>query len=128
MCTGKICRIWRFDPMALERVPRFRLAALPTPLDEAPRLSEALGGPRILIKRDDLTGLAFGGNKVRKLEFLLSDAHRAGATVVITAGAAQSNHARLTAAAAAVAGLKCMLVLDTDEPTPPVQGNYLLDR
>jgi D-cysteine desulfhydrase family pyridoxal phosphate-dependent enzyme len=110
------------------RVP---LATLPTPLHEAPRLREALGGvarcPKILIKRDDLTGLALGGNKARKLEFLIGDALDEKATVVVTTGAAQSNHARMTAAAACAAGLRVSLVL-TSEPNPPVQGNLLLDR
>lgn len=112
--------------------PRIRLAALPTPLQDAPRLRAALGGdaacPRILIKRDDLTGLAFGGNKVRKLEFLVADALAHGATTLITAGALQSNHARATAAAARVAGLRSVLVLDTKVEQPEVQGNLLLDR
>jgi D-cysteine desulfhydrase family pyridoxal phosphate-dependent enzyme len=116
----------------LGRLPRFPLANLPTPLQDAPRLRDALGGPdkcpRILIKRDDLTGLAFGGNKVRKLELLVGDALHKGATVLITAGAAQSNHARSTAAAAVVAGLRSVLVLTSDDPTPPVQGNLLLDH
>src|SRR5687767_14744900 len=110
---------------------RVALAALPTPLHEAPRLREALGGvarcPKILIKRDDLTGLALGGNKARKLEFLIGDALDQKATVVVTTGAAQSNHARMTAAAACAAGLRVSLVL-TSEPNPPVQGNLLLDR
>src|SRR5215211_9520612 len=103
--------------MRLGAQPRFRLGTLPTALQEAPRLRDVLGGPlkcpRILIKRDDLTGLAFGGNKVRKLEFLVADALASGATTLITAGAVQSNHARLTAAAARVAGLNSVLVLDT---------------
>ncbi len=112
--------------------PRFRLATLPTPLHEAPRLREALGGaarcPRILIKRDDLTGLALGGNKARKLEFLVADALGAGATRLITAGAVQSNHARMTAAAARLAGLEVSLVLTTQVEQPAPQGNLLLDR
>ncbi|HEY8601153.1 MAG TPA: D-cysteine desulfhydrase family protein [Thermomicrobiales bacterium] len=112
--------------------PRVRLATLPTPLHEAPRLRRALGGdehcPRILIKRDDLTGLAFGGNKARKLEFLVADALRQGATRLITAGAAQSNHARMTAAAARLAGLDVSLVLTTPAAPPAPQGNLLLDR
>ena len=114
------------------RVPRVALATLPTPLTEAPGLRKALGGaarcPRILLKRDDLTGLALGGNKARKLEFLIGDAQRQGATTVVTTGAVQSNHARMTAAAARVAGLGVTLVLTTREPDPPCQGNYLLDR
>ncbi len=118
--------------MSIGAQPRIRLAALPTPLDEAPRLRAALGGPtrcpRILIKRDDLTGLAFGGNKVRKLEFLAADALAQGATVLVTIGAVQSNHARATAAAARVAGLRAALILTSDTETPPLQGNLLLDR
>lgn len=110
---------------------RLPLATLPTPLHDAPRLRDALGGPahcpRILLKRDDLTGLALGGNKARKLEFLIADAVDWGATVVLTTGAAQSNHARMTAAAARAAGLKVHLVLTADD-APPVQGNLLLDH
>src|SRR5437870_11977196 len=94
--------------MSIGAQPRIRLATLPTPLQEARRLREALGGagrvPRILIKRDDLTGLALGGNKARKLEFLVADALRQGATTLVTVGAAQANPARITAAAANVAG------------------------
>jgi len=112
--------------------PRVRLATLPTPLHEAPRLRRALGGedrcPRILIKRDDLTGLAFGGNKARKLEFLVAEALQQGATRLITAGAAQSNHARMTAAAARIAGLEVSLVLTTPASPAAPQGNLLLDR
>src|SRR5262249_30444925 len=96
------------------------------------RLRESLGGlrrcPRILLKRDDLTGLALGGNKARKLEYLIGDACRAGATTVITTGAVQSNHARMTAAAARAAGLRVELVLTTRHPAPLLQGNFLLDR
>ena len=114
--------------VAKRRVP---LANLPTPLHDAPRLRAALGGaercPKILIKRDDLTGLALGGNKARKLEFLIGDALEQNANVVVTTGAAQSNHARMTAAAARAAGLGVELVL-TAEPNPPVQGNLLLDH
>jgi D-cysteine desulfhydrase family pyridoxal phosphate-dependent enzyme len=90
-----------------------------------------LGGadcPRILIKRDDLTGLALGGNKARKLEFLIADALKQGANVVVTTGAVQSNHARMTAAAARAAGLDVVLILTADGNDPPVQGNLLLDR
>jgi D-cysteine desulfhydrase family pyridoxal phosphate-dependent enzyme len=112
--------------MSLERLPRTRLAALPTPLEEAPRLTEALGGARILVKRDDLTGLAFGGNKTRKLEYLIADAVAQGADVVLTVGAAQSNHCRQTAAAARRAGLRCILVLSRSEHNE-LQGNLLLD-
>lgn len=114
--------------MGLNEQPRLRFAALPTPLQPAGRLSETLGGPRILIKRDDLTGLAFGGNKTRKLEYLIADAVEAGATHVITAGAAQSNHARQTAAAARLAGMQPVLVLSNPNDAPDVQGNLLLDH
>ena len=103
------------------------LGHLPTPLESLPRLSERLGGPTIWVKRDDLTGLATGGNKVRKLTFLMGEALRQHADVVITTGAQQSNHARQTAAAAAKLGLRCVLVLRGDPPADP-QGNYLLDR
>jgi D-cysteine desulfhydrase family pyridoxal phosphate-dependent enzyme len=112
--------------------PRVHLITLPTPLQGAPRLREALGGaarcPNILIKRDDLTGLAFGGNKGRKLEFLVADALAQGANWLITAGAAQSNHARMTAAAARLAGLNATLVLSAKVEQPDVQGNLLLDH
>ncbi|MEM9353137.1 MAG: D-cysteine desulfhydrase family protein [Planctomycetota bacterium] len=111
---------------AIDRLPRQRLANLPTPLHELPRLSAELGGPRLLIKRDDLTGLATGGNKTRKLEFLLADAIEQGADTLITAGGPQSNHCRQTAAAAAKAGLDCRLVLGGD-PAPRREGNLLLD-
>jgi len=109
-----------------EGVARRRFAQLPTPLIEAPRLSERLGGPRILIKRDDLSGLAFGGNKVRKLEYLLGEALARGCDTVITGGAQQSNHSRQTAAAAAVCGLACHLALAGEAPAVP-EGNLLLD-
>jgi D-cysteine desulfhydrase family pyridoxal phosphate-dependent enzyme len=118
--------------MSLGDQPRFRLAALPTPLQEATRLRAALGGsercPRIFIKRDDLTGLAFGGNKTRKLEYLVADALQQKATVLVTSGAVQSNHARQTAAAACVAGLRSVLALASPTAEPAVQGNLLLDR
>ena len=117
---------------AFNRVERVALATLPTPLQEAPRLHAALGGPRkaprIFIKRDDLTGLALGGNKARKLEFLVADALKHGADALITTGATQSNHARMTAAAARVAGLECHLVLSSKRGDPPLQGNLLLDH
>jgi len=112
----------------LHSFPRVSLAQLPTPLEDAPRFSSALGGPRILIKRDDLTGLALGGNKGRKLEFLLADALAQGADTVLTTGAADSNHCRMTAAAAARLGLRCILLLATTHESPPLQGNLLLDH
>ena len=82
-------------------IPRLKFAHLPTPIEELPRLSEQLGGPRLFVKRDDQTGLAFGGNKTRKLEFLVADAMQQGARTLVTGGAIQSNHCRQTAAAAA---------------------------
>jgi D-cysteine desulfhydrase len=110
-------------------VPRISLAHLPTPLEELPRLQASLGGgPRLLIKRDDQTGLATGGNKTRKLEFLVAEALAQRADTLITVGGPQSNHCRQTAAAAAKAGLRCALVLGGEAP-PRSQwrGNLLLD-
>jgi len=108
-------------------IPRFRFAHLPTPIETLPRLSEALGGPRLLIKRDDQTGLAFGGNKTRKLEFLLAEARDQGARTLVSGGAQQSNHCRQTAAAAARFGFKCILVLTGEKPKQP-SANLLLDE
>jgi D-cysteine desulfhydrase family pyridoxal phosphate-dependent enzyme len=108
-------------------IPRLRFAHLPTPIEELPRLSNALHGPRILVKRDDQTGLAFGGNKTRKLEFLIAEAQNERANTLITAGALQSNHCRQTAAAAAKFGFDCVLVLNGDLPQSP-SANLLLDR
>lgn len=110
----------------LHTLPRFPLANLPTPVERLERLSAHLGGPRILMKRDDQTGLAFGGNKTRKLEFFLGEALACGADTLLTAGAAQSNHCRQTAAAAARAGLQCELVLG-GTPDERRNGNLLLD-
>ncbi len=109
------------------KLSRVQLAHLPTPLEELRTLSAKLGGPKILIKRDDQTGLALGGNKVRKLEFLLADALAQGCDTLITLGAAQSNHCRQTAAAAAACGLKCELILNGKKPDVP-QGNLFLDE
>jgi D-cysteine desulfhydrase family pyridoxal phosphate-dependent enzyme len=108
-------------------IPRIRIAHLPTPVESMPRLSAALGGPRLLVKRDDQTGLAMGGNKTRKLEFALAEAQAHGARTLITTGAAQSNHCRQTAAIAARVGLDCILVLNGDPKAPP-SGNLLLDH
>jgi L-cysteate sulfo-lyase len=113
--------------MHIETLPRFLLAQLPTPIERLERLSRELGGPELLIKRDDQTGLALGGNKTRKLEFLVGQALEQGADTLVTAGAAQSNHCRQTAAAAAKAGLKCELILDGKKPEFP-NGNLLLDE
>lgn len=116
----------------LETLPRFQLGFLPTPLVPLERFSEALGGPRIWIKRDDCTGLATGGNKTRKLEYLIADARARQATTVLTFGAVQSNHARQTAAACARAGIACHLILSrrvqTNHPDYERSGNVLLDR
>src|SRR5215471_2095440 len=108
-------------------IPRLNFAHLPTPIEALPRLSEALGGARLLIKRDDLTGLAFGGNKTRKLEFLVAEARDHGARTLISGGALQSNHCRQTAAAAARFGLDCILVLNGEMPDRP-SANLLLDQ
>lgn len=108
-------------------IPRLHFAHLPTPIEQLPRLSEELGGPRILVKRDDQTGLAFGGNKTRKLEFLVAEALKQGAKMLISGGALQSNHCRQTAAAAARFGLDCTLVLNGEMPDHP-SANLLLDQ
>ncbi|MBN2874211.1 MAG: D-cysteine desulfhydrase family protein [Spirochaetales bacterium] len=105
---------------------RLRFAHLPTAIEEMPRLSAALGGPRLFVKRDDQTGLALGGNKTRKLEFLVAEAVAQGANLLISAGAIQSNHCRQTAAAAARYGLDCTLVLTGDMPVQ-ASANFLLD-
>ena len=118
--------------MLLSRHPRVSLAHLPTPLEFLPRLTDHLGGPKIFVKRDDCTGLGTGGNKTRKLEFLMAEARSQGATTVITQGAVQSNHARQTAAAAARLGFKCELVFETRVEGASdaylQSGNVLLDK
>lgn len=117
--------------MHLARFPRIRLAHLPTPLEPLPRLSEVLG-VELWIKRDDCTGLAGGGNKTRKLEFLLGDAFEQEADTLVTQGAVQSNHVRQTAAAAAAQGLKCEVILEARTGSTALDytgnGNVLLDR
>ncbi len=105
---------------------RLMFAHLPTPVEQLPNLSKALG-INLIIKRDDQTGLAMGGNKTRKLEYLLAEAQANGANMLITAGAVQSNHCRQTAAAAAKFGMACMLVLMGDAPAD-AEGNFLLDQ
>ena len=116
----------------LERFPRVALGHLPTPLEPMDRLSEKLGGPRFWVKRDDCTGLSTGGNKTRKLEFLMADAVQSGADTIITQGATQSNHARQTAAAAAKLGLGCHILLEdrtgSNVENYILNGNVLLDR
>ena len=118
--------------MNLGRFPRVRFAHLPTPLEHLPNLSRSLGGPEIWMKRDDCTGMSSGGNKTRKLEFLMAEARAQGADVVLTQGATQSNHARQTAACAAKMGIDCHLLLEdrtgkTDHDYTK-SGNVLLDR
>ena len=117
--------------MQLARFPRVRLAHLPTPLEPLPRLSEELG-IELWIKRDDCTGLAGGGNKTRKLEFLLGDAFEQEADTLVTQGAVQSNHVRQTAAAAAAHGLDCEIILEARTGSTAhdylANGNVLLDR
>jgi L-cysteate sulfo-lyase len=113
--------------MKLKHIEKTSLGFFPTPLVELSRLSDFLGGPKIFMKRDDLTGLALGGNKTRKLEYILADALKQGCDTIITAGAAQSNHCRQTAAAAAMLNLECHLLLGGQAP-PQAQGNLLLDH
>jgi D-cysteine desulfhydrase family pyridoxal phosphate-dependent enzyme len=108
-------------------LPRIRLTSLPTPVEPLLHLGQTLGGPRIFIKRDDLTGLAGGGNKTRKLEFLVADAQLKQADTLITVGAEQSNHCRQTAAAAGKVGLRCIVILRGHAPTEAA-GNLLLLR
>jgi len=112
--------------MQIGRFPRVKLANLPTPLEYMPNLTRSLGGPRIYVKRDDLTGLATGGNKTRKLEFLLGEAVEQGADVIVTGANMQSNHMRQTAAAARRLGLDVVLVVSGERPDE-VNGNLLLD-
>jgi D-cysteine desulfhydrase family pyridoxal phosphate-dependent enzyme len=107
-------------------IPRILLAHLPTPLEAMPRLTVALGGPRLFVKRDDQTGVAFGGNKTRKLEYVLAEAQAGGARTLVTVGGIQSNHCRQTAALAARLGMRCILVL-SGEPAYNPNGNVLLD-
>jgi L-cysteate sulfo-lyase len=118
--------------MHLARFPRIFLAHLPTPLERLDRLTRELGGPEIWIKRDDCTGLSTGGNKTRKLEFLMAEAEAMGADIVMTQGATQSNHARQTAAFAAKLGMKCHILLEdrtgSNDPNYNGNGNVLLDH
>jgi L-cysteate sulfo-lyase len=118
--------------MHLARFPRIRLAHLPTPLERLDRLSRELGGAEIWIKRDDCTGLATGGNKTRKLEFLMAEALAMEAGTVMTQGATQSNHARQTAAAASKLGVACHLLLEdrtgSNDHNYNLNGNVLLDH
>ena len=121
--------------MHLSRFPRVKLAHLPTPLEPMKNLTKALGGPNLWIKRDDCTGLATGGNKTRKLEFLMADALEKGADTIVTQGATQTNHGRQTAAACQVlGGLECHILLERRVSTADwgedyeKQGNVLINR
>ena len=118
--------------LTLAKFPKVRLGHLPTPLEPMDRLSEILGGPRLWVKRDDCTGLSSGGNKTRKLEFLMADAQSKGANTIITQGATQSNHARQTTAAAAKLGMECHILLEdrtgSNDNNYILNGNVLLDR
>ena len=116
----------------LEKFERIKLGHFPTPIEYLKNISTYLGGPNIFIKRDDCTGLATGGNKTRKLEFLMPDAIKNKAEIVVTIGAVQSNHARQTAAACAYLGLKCLIILEQRLKDPPEaymnSGNIFLDK
>ena len=116
----------------LEKFERIKLGHFPTPIEYLKNISTYLGGPNIFIKRDDCTGLATGGNKTRKLEFLMPDAIKNKAEIVVTIGAIQSNHARQTAAACAYLGLKCLIILEQRLKDPPEaymnSGNIFLDK
>lgn len=117
----------QFSPSELTLPPRLSLAQRPTPLQPLDRLSAELGGPRIWVKRDDLTGCLLSGNKVRKLEFALALALQQGCDTVVTCGGLQSNHCRATALLCAQLGLRCLLVLRGESELPP-DGNLLLDH
>ena len=116
----------------LEKFERIKLGHFPTPIEHLKNISKYLGGPNIFIKRDDCTGLATGGNKTRKLEFLIPDAIKNKAELVVTVGAVQSNHARQTAAACTLMGLKCLIILEQRLKDPPESymksGNVFLDK
>jgi len=116
----------------LEKFERIKLGHFPTPIEHLKNMSKYLGGPNIFIKRDDCTGLATGGNKTRKLEFLMPDAIKNKAELVVTIGAVQSNHARQTAAACTLMGLKCLIVLEQRLKDPPEaymsSGNVFLNK
>ena len=116
----------------LEKFERIKLGHFPTPIEYLKNISKLLGGPKIFIKRDDCTGLATGGNKTRKLEFLIPDAIKNKAELVVTIGAVQSNHARQTAAACTLMGLKCLIILEQRLKDPPEaymnSGNVFLNK
>ena len=116
----------------LEKFERIKLGHFPTPIEHLKNVSQHLDGPNIFIKRDDCTGLATGGNKTRKLEFLIPDAIKNKAELIVTVGAIQSNHARQTAAACSLKGLKCLIILEQRLKDPPDaymnSGNVFLNK
>ena len=116
----------------LEKFERIKLGHFPTPIEHLKNITKYLGGPNIFIKRDDCTGLATGGNKTRKLEFLIPDAIKNKAELAVTVGAVQSNHARQTAAACTLMGLKCLIILEQRVKDPPEtymnSGNVFLNK
>ena len=116
----------------LEKFERIKLGHFPTPIEHLKNVTKYLGGPNIFIKRDDCTGLATGGNKTRKLEFLIPEAIKNKAELIVTVGAVQSNHARQTAAACTIMGLKCLIILEQRLKDPPESymksGNVFLDK
>jgi len=116
----------------LEKFERIKLGHFPTPIEHLKNITKYLGGPNIFIKRDDCTGLATGGNKTRKLEFLIADDIKNKAELVVTVGAVQSNHARQTAAACTLMGLKCLIILEQRVKDPPEaymnSGNVFLNK
>jgi len=116
----------------LEKFERVKLGHFPTPIEYLNNISEFLNGPSIYIKRDDCTGLATGGNKTRKLEFLIADAKKNKAELILTIGAVQSNHVRQTAAACAIHGIKCLIILEQRLKDPPESymksGNVFLNK
>jgi L-cysteate sulfo-lyase len=116
----------------IDKFERIKLGHFPTPIEYLKNITEHLNGPQLYIKRDDCTGLATGGNKTRKLEFLMPDAVKNQADLVVTVGAVQSNHTRQTAAACAILGLKCLIVLEQRLADAPdiymTSGNVFLDK
>lgn len=132
LAPGLVLSLCKELSLRLAKFPRVSLGHFPTPLEPMDRLSELLGGPRLWVKRDDCTGLSSGGNKTRKLEYLMADAVEKGADTIITQGATQSNHARQTAAAAAKLGMACHILLEdrtgSADPNYTLNGNVLLDR
>ena len=128
MTKGNSIRVRNELQSRIDELPRVPIAHLPTPLEFCPRLTEALSGPEIWIKRDDCTGLAFGGNKTRQLEFIFADAQRQGADTIVIGAGSQSNWCRQTTAAACKFGLDVVLILVHGVKGALLQGNLLLDH